>query len=434
MRLGTRLLSALTLVATAATAVAQTHDDLFDDSRLHDVHLRLSERDWQTLRTTPDREALYPADLTWNGITVRNVALRQRGFGSRTSSKPNLRVDVNRFVTGQRFVGLTAINLDNQYSDATLMRDALAMSVFARMGVAAPRQAHARLFVNGAFAGVYSVVEPVGRQFIARAFGEDEASLESGGYLYEYRWLDEYYFEYLGSGLAPYASLFRIQTRDTDALTSIYAPIEALVRAANVPQDRFVAEAGRLVDLPQMARFLAVQNCMAELDGLVGYSGINNFYLYRFRDGRPAVFIPWDADSSLSSPDMPLGYRLNTTSLAERAMRVPALAQVYVSAVAECASIIGGVSPGDARNWLRLEVDRRSALITASVAQDRFVLFDFEEHLEGVAQLREFARLRPPYLQCQVAEATATGRLATGCPVPPSPRPTPGIAGLPPDQ
>ena len=33
---------------------------------------------------------------------------------------------------------------------------------------------------------------------------------------------------------------------------------------------------------------------LTELDGVIGYYGVNNFYLYRFRDGRPAVLLPWD--------------------------------------------------------------------------------------------------------------------------------------------
>jgi hypothetical protein len=75
---------------------------------------------------------------------------------------------------------------------------------------------------------------------------------------------------------------------------------------------------------------------VAELDGFAGYYGMNNFSLYRFRDGRPAVVIPWDADSALYSPDMPLGYRLNTNVLTRRMMEVR-FAQTYSAAVNECA-------------------------------------------------------------------------------------------------
>ena len=426
-----RILFVLAYLSWATLAAAQTQDDLFDDTRLHDVHVRLNERDWDTLRRNFEDDAYYPADLVWNGITVRNVALRQRGFGSRTASKPNLRVDMNRYVSDQRFVGLNALNLDNVYSDASMIRDPVAMKIFQRLGVPAPRQAHARLFVNDVYAGVYVLVEPVDRTFIARVYGEAEADLESGGYLYEYRWIDEYDFSYMGAALAAYMGIFRAQTRDTDALASLYGPIEQLIRAINeTPRDRFEAEVGRLIDLPQLARFLGIQNCMAELDGFAGYYGANNFSLYRFRDGRPAVVIPWDADNALSSPDMPLGYRLSTSVLARRMMEVPVLLQSYVSAAAECGLLLRQPAANDARGWLEREIDRLSSKISAAAQADRFALYNYAAFVVEVARLVDFARLRPGYLLCQTSDFTATGGFGRNCPVPPTPTPTPGIATI----
>jgi spore coat protein H len=415
----------------ASPTAAQTQEDLFDDTQLHDVHLRINERDWQTLRVNFQDDTYYPADLVWNGITLRNVGVRQRGFGSRTASKPNLRVDMNRYASNQRLVGLMAINLDNVYSDASMMRDPVAMKIFARLGIPAPRQAHARLFVNDVYAGVYVIVEPVDRTFVSRVYGEAEADPESGGYLFEYRWIDEYDFSYMGPSLAAYVGIFRAQTRDTSSLTGLYAPLEELIRAINeTPRDRFAAEVGRLLDLPQLARFLGIQNCMAELDGFAGYYGANNFSLYRFRDGRPAVVIPWDADNALYSPDMPLGYRLSTSVLARRMMEVPVLLQTYVAAARECALVLGQPAANDARGWLEREIDRLSGKIAAPVLADRFALYNYQAFVVEVTRLVDFARRRPGYLLCQTADFTATGGFGRNCPVPPSPTPTPGIATI----
>ena len=425
------MLVALVGAACASAASAQTQDDLFDDTRLHDVHLRINEDDWAALRLNVFDDRYYPADLVWNGITVRNVGLRQRGFGSRTSAKPNIRVDVNRYASNQRFIGLAAINLDNIFADASRLRDSLAAKIFTRMGVPASRQAHARLFVNDTFIGVYVIVEPVDRTFVARVYGEAEAALESGGYLYEYRWLDEYFFAYLGPSLEPYAAMFRAQTHDTDSMFNLYAPIERLIRTVNETRgNQFATDVGRLLDLPQIARFLGIQNCMAELDGFAGYSGLNNFYLYRFRDGRPAVLIPWDSDNALSSPDMPLGYNLPTNVLAARLMEVPVLAQAYVAAARECALSLQQPVPGDARGWLEREIDRLSSKIAASVVEDRLALFKHDAFVVDVARLIDLARSRPAYLLCQAADFTATGGFGRNCPVPPSPTPTPGIARI----
>jgi hypothetical protein len=429
--MGRLVLVALACAWLASTAFAQTQDDLFDDTRLHDVQLRINEDDWAALRLNAQDDTYYPADLVWNGITVRNVGLRQRGLGSRTNDKPNLRVDVNRYASNQRLVGLPALNLDNMFQDPSRLRDSLAAKIFTRMGIPASRQAHARLFVNDAFIGVYVIVEPVDRTFIARVYGEAEAAPESGGYLYEYRWLDEYFFKYPGPSLEPYAAMFRAQTRDTDSLSNLYAPLERLIRTVNdTSGSLFATEVGRLLDLPQVARFLGVQNCMAELDGFAGYYGANNFYVYRFRDGRAPVLIPWDADNALSSPDMPLGFALSTNELSRRLMQVPLLAQTYVAAARECALSLQQPATGDARGWLEREIDRLSSKIAASVIEDRLALYKYDAFVVDVARLVDLARSRPGYLLCQTADFTATGGFGRNCPVPPSPTPTPVVATM----
>lgn len=115
--------------------------------------------------------------------------------------------------------------------------------------------------------------------------------------MFEYRWTRPYGFEYLGPSLEAYAELFKAQTRETDSVVSLYQPFEELIRAiADTPSERVVPEVGRMLDLPAFVRFLAAQNLLAEIDGFVGNWGTNHFYLYRFRDNRPARMIPWDAD------------------------------------------------------------------------------------------------------------------------------------------
>ena len=43
---------------------------------------------------------------------------------------------------------------------------------------------------------------------------------------------------------------------------------------------------------------------MAEWDGVFGYDGMNNFYLYRI--GEQARLIPWDRDQAFHAADYPL--------------------------------------------------------------------------------------------------------------------------------
>ena len=234
---GIRALRRLLLVAACcgieSIAWAQTQDAFFSDDTVQEVRLAISSRDWQTLKDKADENTYYPADLTWKGVTVRNVGIRSRGSATRNGIKPGLKIDVNHYVSNQEFLGLKAFNLKNMYSDASVVRESVTMKMFARMGIPSPREAHARVYVNNDYAGIYVIVEAVDRTFISRAFGAPEGEVESGGYLFEFQHIASYDFGYLGSGLAAYAGFFKAQTRDTDSLVNIYAPLEEMIRTIN---------------------------------------------------------------------------------------------------------------------------------------------------------------------------------------------------------
>jgi hypothetical protein len=412
-------------VVAAVPAAAQTQDALFNDSELHDVMLTVSERDWSELKAHPEQNTNYPADLRWRGVTVRNIGIRSRGTSTRNGVKPGLRLDMNRYVD-QTFLGLRLLVLDNSYTDPSMMRDPLAMKVFARAGLPAPREAHARLFVNNEFAGVYIIVEPIDRAFVTRVFGAAEGNAESGGYLYEYNWVREWGFQYLGPALEAYAELFDPKTRETDAVSRLYQPLESLVRAVNeTPADQFEQTVGALIDLPQVMRYLAVQRASGEIDGFIGNWSMSNFYLYRFSDGRPAVLLPWDADHSLWALDDPIDYRIDTNVLVARAMAVPGLRRLYLETLVSTARQMTEDPTADGRGRLEREVDRLAAKVTPAVLADPVAPFTFAEFEGNVHGLRVFLRTRPPYVEC-AARAALDPTALQSCPLPTNPEIAPG--------
>lgn len=403
----------------APAATAQTQADLFNDQVLQEIRLVVSARDWQTLRATADQNTYYRADLKWNDITVRNVGIRSRGSGTRNGIKPGLKVDINRYISNQEFLGLKAFVLDNTYTDASVVRESVTMKMFERLGVPAPREAHARLYVNNEYAGIYTIVEAIDRTFVSRVFGAAEADVESGGYLYEYKYTFPYDLSYLGPELEAYAPLFEPQTRDTDSMTALYEPIEEMIRTINESADEdFAAAVGKYLDLPLLMKHLAVETFMVDWDGLTGNWGLNNFYLYRFHDTGRSQFIPWDKDETFQFADMNITFRFDTNVLVRRAMQVPELRAVYLDAIRQCALYAAETSGDDTRGWLEREIDRQAAQVAAAVAEDPLFPVSFDDFQGEVERLREFARVRPDFVACQAANA-ADGAEQQACSVPP---------------
>ena len=103
----------------------------------------------------------YPVDFKWGTTTVRNAGIRSRGTGSRSGEKPGLRLDFDRYTSNQKFLGLKSLVFRNSTQDPSNMHEQLSMLLFKRLGLVAPREIYARLFVNNAYAGLYSIVESI---------------------------------------------------------------------------------------------------------------------------------------------------------------------------------------------------------------------------------------------------------------------------------
>ena len=101
------------ILLLAAPASAQTQDDFFDDSILHEIRLDVRASDWQRLKDRFLENTYYTADMHWrfNGkyIDVPQVGIRSRGVGSRSPIKPGLHLDFTKKVSAQRFLGLTEV-------------------------------------------------------------------------------------------------------------------------------------------------------------------------------------------------------------------------------------------------------------------------------------------------------------------------------------
>ena len=384
-------------------SIAQGFEDLFNTAVLQRIDLLVNSRDWEKLKANFQENEYYPADLRWSGQTVRNIGIRSRGFGSRSGTKPGLRVDFNRYTTGQTFLGLGSIILDNLTQDPSGLRERVAMRFYERMGLPAPREAHATLYVNNEYVGLYAVVESIDKDFLRRVFGGTEGNIENDGHLFEYDYGSEWYFSYLGAPLEAYAPLFDPVTHENASTAELYSPIEAMVRTINEASDAvFVDAVSQYLDLPLFMRHVAVQNFLAQWDGILGYAGANNFYFYRFENSTRSQFIVWDEDNAFHALDWPVTEGHDRNVLMRRAMAVPALRSIYFAALREAAASAsqpggGGVS------WLEQEIQQQRALIDGSMLSDPVKPYTNAEYQESINGLLAFARERPGFVLSQIA-------------------------------
>jgi spore coat protein CotH len=402
------LLTLLTLIL-ASPAAAQTQDDFFNPEVLQRVELWMHEADWAKLKATFQENTYYPADMTWNGITVSNVGIRSRGLGSRREQKPGLRVDFDRYSVGQQFLGLKSFVLDNLSQDFSGIKETVAMRFFTRIGIPAPRETHTRLYVNGRYEGLYGLIESVDKTMMGRVFGSINGNIQNDGYLFEYNYVlgSPWRFEHLGEALPPYKLRFDIKTNESHAESLIWGPIEELVRFVNTtPSTTFEQTINPRLDLGAFVRYIAAQNFIAQDDGFNGYAGMNNFYFYRLENSTNHVFIAWDEDVAFLSPAFGITTRLEENVLTRKTLELPAYRSQYFSVLSEAAS--------SAADWMRQEMQRQLDLINQAMLEDQQKPYTNAEYNAERERMLAFPDARITFVRCEVSKQTGAAR-PPGC-------------------
>jgi spore coat protein CotH len=381
-------------------------DVLFNDTIVHEIRLDINAKDWQTLKDNYLTNDYYPCDLRWNGMAVRNVGIRSRGQASRSATKPSLRVDFNRYTASQTLLDLKSVVLRNNSTDFSSMHERISMELYARMGLAAPRVAHARLYVNNNYQGLYSIVESLDKSFLLRNYDEND------GYLYKYDRLPTdapYYLDYLGPAASLYSPHpFNPETHEDNPKPQ---PIADLIRIVHDASDAsFPSAIAPYVDINEFIKFVAVTVFMADQDGFLGDWGMNNFDMYQLTNTTVHLFIPWDKSEAIKpGPDYSIFHNLDDVPgsqhnrLMERIVNIPALRNQYLDALSQVADSASELIPGDGRGWMEREVERENAEIQDAVFADPTKSYTNDDYLAAVDATRVFARQRADAVRAQIA-------------------------------
>jgi len=410
MRVCTAAVLVVALGIFATPASAQTSDDLFNPQALQKVELWMHSADWDKLKQNFQENTYYPADMTWSGMTVYNIGIRSRGLGSRSSTKPGLRVDFDRYSDGQHFLGLKSLVLDNLTQDPSGIRETTIMHFYTRLsGIPASRETHTRLYVNGNYVGLYGLVESVDKTMMGRVFGSIGDDVQNDGYLFEYNYIlgNPWRFTYEGADLAPYKARFDIKTNESHTDAKIWGPIEELVRLVNNTDDSsFDQVIGQRLDIAAFVRYISAQNFVAQNDGFNGYDGMNNFFLYRLENSPKHVFLAWDEDVGFLQPDFGITTRLDENVLTRRSLSLGSYQSQYFSVLLESADSASG--------WMRDEMQRQFDMVNDAMLEDTQKPYSNAEYQANREFLLAFPDARISYVRCEVAKATGSTRPA-GC-------------------
>ena len=163
---------------------------IFNDENVMDINIEIDETAWKEMLDNAMSEEYTAANITINGVTYNNVAIRPKGNSSlsqiamdNTTDRYSFKVKFDEYVDGQTLDGLSKLVLNNNMADATYMKEYLSYKLLESLGVPTPECAYANITVNGEEWGLYLAVEPIEEEFIARNYGSTDGNLykpESG--------------------------------------------------------------------------------------------------------------------------------------------------------------------------------------------------------------------------------------------------------------
>jgi spore coat protein CotH len=273
-------------------------DILYDPDRLVDVQITMEPGDWDLLR----KEGRAMTDVmsgcsgayeyTWfnatvavNGKTFQNVAVRKKGYlGSLSQLKPALKVDFNRNVKGQEAWGIKSLTLNNDRQDPSHTHQCMAYQLFRAAGdrSLAPRCNFAKVNVNGTDLGIYSNVESVKKDFLARYFENTDGNLYEGGQ---------------GADFSANAiAKFELKTNEE---ADDRSDLDRVVKAMEADDTDLFGSLEEVFDMDAFLTFWAMEVITGHWDSFSGDQ--NNFLVYHDPITDKFTFIPWGTDDAFNS-------------------------------------------------------------------------------------------------------------------------------------
>ena len=276
-----------------ATTGYDYKEKLFKENEVGTIEITLRDENWQKILDDPTAEEYVEGSIKVNGETYENVGIRAKGNSSLTSiansdsERYSLKIDFAQYDTNQTFYGLETINLNNNFSDTTQMKEFVSYELMEQLGVATPAHAYVKVMVNGEYYGLMLAVEEIGEAFAKTNFGSTE------GFLFKP--------EGNGSDLA-YVS------DNVDDYSGIFDEVKMNKKTAEntsnvVTMMKEISEGDTSsLNIDQIARYFALNTALVNMDSYQG-SFKHNYYLYENNDGIFSV-VPWDYNMAFGGFNM----------------------------------------------------------------------------------------------------------------------------------
>lgn len=171
--------------ALGGVSVPMAYEEaLFDTEEVMRIDIQMKQEEWEEMLENAAAKEYYACDVQINDQKLGNVGLRTKGNTSLSAIARNpdtdrfsFKLEFDHYVEGQTCLGLDKLILNNNYADATSMKEAVVYDMYRYLGVDASLYNYAELSLNGEYLGVYLALEAVEESFLLRNYGTGDGNL-----------------------------------------------------------------------------------------------------------------------------------------------------------------------------------------------------------------------------------------------------------------
>ncbi len=365
---------------SSTTETSKTDDEIatkvFPKDKVVDVKITIDKDDFQSMKDNASAEEIKTASVDYNGMHYDNVGVRTKGnlslrsvVSMDDSDRYSLKLSFDEYLSSQNLLGISKINLNNGYSDASYMREFLTYELADQMGLPTPGFSFVNVYVNDELYGFFLAVQQVDEQYLESNFGNSYGALYKGemtGSGSDLQWIDD--------KIASYTGLAQKSEKSNDDIL-----IDMLDELNNG------TDYAKYLDVEETLKYIALQVLTNNTDSYIG-GNKQNYYLYE-DDGVFSV-LPWDynmAFGGLGSSnlliDEPTQGALAERPLVAKLLAVDEYKEMYHN-------IIKDATEGYLSSAIFKErVEEVSAMISTNVKEDPSSFYTYEEYQSAVPKL-----------------------------------------------
>ncbi len=311
-KLSTLLLFLITSTFCSQPLFGQNWPDVFDPTLLQTLNIEISESNWNTIVNDETFDIELPGWFWADGEEDNKmyVAVRRKSgdpLPAAGHTKISLKIDINQYVTGQMWHGLTKVSLENG-DDNNVLTECIAANIHQMAsgpegyGYDAWRANWVKLYVNGTYYGVYVNAEQLDKQFL----------INRGLYIWHQTWLYQYrgYYNFtleVGDDLNPRSPAVNELCYAPFPYAGASSPLHPDGGICSVPDDTvLVNQLNELIDMQGMLTMAAVNIFVANPDSLFTHARNSHFLDFNLdnpSETRKRMYFPWDVDAANQRTD-----------------------------------------------------------------------------------------------------------------------------------